>query len=637
MIGNLCRSNQDTRSWIIKTISCNFNLASRIFRFLTVADTLIIISALECVYNLTNSFQDTRASLDQLEKIVNYFLSNCRLIKLLRCFLLNGGGCLPLGSYENTKIIEESTVCNDLSDEDEPRRSILTTIDPNNSIMNRLMRKFEVNPQSYVHLEEVVNELIQIVSACNLKITRTTHYLLCLIHQCFPSAIIDESRGIIIGLQRVQYAQHATSNICSGIYSSNVSSNLKRVYSLKSNESQPLPKRPCVVQIPAVHRSVNEFSNLSAVAKVLRRTTHSDVDIIANSVKFDSNVDNFEIKLILRKLVFDVSCLLAAERQQNTSSTEMRSFLQEHFLSLSRSVQNVQEIPSTEFIKDNSKTIWNKSHVSSWMLRSRIYSEEDTPFYNDSYDNVSLHVRHTLQIIINKLEIQLADNPALAGDRYCRQAFKQLGTVISSLNPNNLATTTPSKYSVQAVPAAMKCSEVSCDIVETAVERIYNQAVDCQINSRSSIDNICQWLSCGRKFALKQELFQHVFNQHINRVNEDICCLWTGCDQTIQRKRWAMASHIQDFHCCGRQSVPDTTCTLYNCNKFVATDVRQRCDGPVSRSIRLLSALICRNISRCSSRARRLLITNRDVLIQCSMESRDSSKILAVLLSELDY
>ncbi|GIY46242.1 AT-rich interactive domain-containing protein 2 [Caerostris extrusa] len=66
----------------------------------------------------------------------------------------------------------------------------------------------------------------------------------------------------------------------------------------------------------------------------------------------------------------------------------------------------------------------------------------------------------------------------------------------------------------------------------------------------SKLEFLCEWRGCGLKFPNPGSVFLHASQVHTPPSDEDMLCLWEGCDSMdMERKRFSLLTHLQDWHC----------------------------------------------------------------------------------------
>ncbi|XP_054261438.1 AT-rich interactive domain-containing protein 2 isoform X4 [Macrosteles quadrilineatus] len=167
---------------------------------------------------------------------------------------------------------------------------------------------------------------------------------------------------------------------------------------------------------------------------------------------------------------------------------------------------------------------------------------------------------------------------------------------------------------------------------------------------------LCEWRGCMRNFKSANEVYMHACEAHCPSGSVEIQCLWERCD-AMKRKRFSLMTHLYDRHCnadvlrmmavrrkqlsvSGRSEIPPPTPPTPHpgyapnaafhaikrhalefvnpkemqsraakpgpCPSPVPTEQDDN-EGPVTKSIRLTSALILRNLVIYSTNGRRYL------------------------------
>uniref|UniRef100_A0A1I7YU06 ARID domain-containing protein n=1 Tax=Steinernema glaseri TaxID=37863 RepID=A0A1I7YU06_9BILA len=193
----------------------------------------------------------------------------------------------------------------------------------------------------------------------------------------------------------------------------------------------------------------------------------------------------------------------------------------------------------------------------------------------------------------------------------------------------------------------------------TAMENI---AAETDPSTSEEGNLLCEWDNCLRLFSKGSTLFYHCATEHINE--NTVQCKWPNCDSTL-RSRWSLVTHVQDHHCNEaslrnaakrRQNgeppeivpkvVKEPTPAVYTKNAaaeairrhaftYLPKDVTDENEGPVTKSIRLTSSLILRNLARYSSDGRRLLRRHESHISWLALSKLESGIALAQCLAEL--
>ncbi|EYC29330.1 hypothetical protein Y032_0006g2919 [Ancylostoma ceylanicum] len=179
---------------------------------------------------------------------------------------------------------------------------------------------------------------------------------------------------------------------------------------------------------------------------------------------------------------------------------------------------------------------------------------------------------------------------------------------------------------------------------------------------------MCEWDGCAFLFTTASSVLSHVAKVHIAEDGEQVC-QWPGCDGTL-RSRWSLITHVQDHHANEtilrmalqrrkdglapaqpiryKQELPREVPHHPGYSKhaaieairrhafnFLPRDITDEPEGPVTKSIRLTSCLILRNLARYSATGRHLLRRHERHLCWLALSRLESSHALAQLLSEL--
>lgn len=178
---------------------------------------------------------------------------------------------------------------------------------------------------------------------------------------------------------------------------------------------------------------------------------------------------------------------------------------------------------------------------------------------------------------------------------------------------------------------------------------------------------MCEWDGCGERFSTGAGVLRHCAREHMQ--DEAQACRWPGCDGT-PRSRWSLVTHIQDHHAQEHQlkaaaqrrrdgqapahptpyrtdiprDIPQhpgyakhaaIDAIRRHAFNFLPRDITDEPEGPVTKSIRLTSCLILRNLARYSAEGRHLLRRHERLLCWLALSRLESSHALAQLLAEL--
>lgn len=182
----------------------------------------------------------------------------------------------------------------------------------------------------------------------------------------------------------------------------------------------------------------------------------------------------------------------------------------------------------------------------------------------------------------------------------------------------------------------------------------------------NSLPYVCEWNGCGRQFRAATSVLYHVTNTHVTEDSNIEYCKWPKCDST-PRARWSMITHVQDHHCT-EQSLRVAAVRRYELSlhgqtqvnelapppphpgyarhaaleairrhsyNFIARDMTEENEGPVTKSLRFTSCLILRNLARYSAEGRRLIKRQERHLSWLALSRLEGRTALAQCLAEL--
>lgn len=184
----------------------------------------------------------------------------------------------------------------------------------------------------------------------------------------------------------------------------------------------------------------------------------------------------------------------------------------------------------------------------------------------------------------------------------------------------------------------------------------------------SKLEYICEWKGCNRSFTTPTSVFFHASKTHLPAGNEESECKWENCD-SMKRKRLSLLTHLQDWHCSDqvlqvqalrRQQIaqhgksalappqpppphpgyaPDAALLAIRRHalQLVSTpEIKlEEKEDSLTKSIRLTSALILRNLVESCALARSYLKRYESDLMVLATASLESSRTIAHCLSEL--
>lgn len=206
---------------------------------------------------------------------------------------------------------------------------------------------------------------------------------------------------------------------------------------------------------------------------------------------------------------------------------------------------------------------------------------------------------------------------------------------------------------------------------------------------------LCEWRGCMRSFKSANEVYMHACEAHCPLGSEEIQCLWERCD-AMKRKRFSLMTHLYDRHCnadvlrmmavrrrqlsqSGRSEIPPpqpppphpgyAPNAAFHAIKRHALEFvnpkemmrpakpgppvtipartgpsppeQSRCtkddnEGPVTKSIRLTSSLILRNLVIYSTNGRRFLRSYEPHLASVALSNVESSRTIAQVLYDMN-
>lgn len=176
-------------------------------------------------------------------------------------------------------------------------------------------------------------------------------------------------------------------------------------------------------------------------------------------------------------------------------------------------------------------------------------------------------------------------------------------------------------------------------------------------------DYLCEWNNCRIAFHTPTQIYNHVYTCHLfnTQFTSGQFCLWSGCDQ-IKRQKWSLINHLQERHCnenalklalLNRQRgivAPQTShvnSAVINTKDaaLIAIQRHQKKnmeefwsvndEGPLTKSIRLLSALTLRNLARNSEKGKISVKPYESRLTSIAFDLMESSNTIANCLWHL--
>lgn len=174
---------------------------------------------------------------------------------------------------------------------------------------------------------------------------------------------------------------------------------------------------------------------------------------------------------------------------------------------------------------------------------------------------------------------------------------------------------------------------------------------------------ICEWHGCHKNLSSAKSLHVHACKEHVMTPSYKGTCEWEGCDN-IKRQRWSTVTHIQEKHCSEdallmaaerrtqrgpenqgkKEAQPPTHPVVYNAHTAYHAirrslhapalhELMGEKEGPVTRSIRITSSLILKNIAKYSDEGgRRLILRYEDRLSHVALSKAESASTIAKCL-----
>ncbi|KAG8198532.1 hypothetical protein JTE90_026435 [Oedothorax gibbosus] len=185
--------------------------------------------------------------------------------------------------------------------------------------------------------------------------------------------------------------------------------------------------------------------------------------------------------------------------------------------------------------------------------------------------------------------------------------------------------------------------------------------------SSGKLEYLCEWKDCGLKFPNPGSVFLHASKVHTPYCKDDMICQWDGCD-SMKRRRFSLLTHLQDWHCNervlhiqalrrkqisqqGKTSIappqmpplhpgyaPDAALLAIRRHALQyinPKELSEEKESALTKSIRLTSALILRNLVTHSSLARTYIKRFEQELAYLAMSPVESARTIAQCLSEL--
>ncbi|XP_066999631.2 AT-rich interactive domain-containing protein 2 isoform X4 [Anabrus simplex] len=239
-----------------------------------------------------------------------------------------------------------------------------------------------------------------------------------------------------------------------------------------------------------------------------------------------------------------------------------------------------------------------------------------------------------------------------------------------------------------------KISSPSQPVLRSAKNALHVSSPSNQSTQQQRVDQahfLCEWRGCMRSFKSANEVYMHACESHCPLGSEEIQCLWERCD-AMKRKRFSLMTHLYDRHCnadvlrmmavrrrqlsqSGRSEIPPPQpppphpgyapnaafhAIKRHALEFVNPKEMMRPtkpgppvtvpartgpsppeqddnEGPVTKSIRLTSSLILRNLVIYSTNGRRFLRSYEPHLASVALSNVESSRTIAQVLYDMNH
>ncbi|XP_066999629.2 AT-rich interactive domain-containing protein 2 isoform X2 [Anabrus simplex] len=217
-----------------------------------------------------------------------------------------------------------------------------------------------------------------------------------------------------------------------------------------------------------------------------------------------------------------------------------------------------------------------------------------------------------------------------------------------------------------------KISSPSQPVLRSAKNALHVSSPSNQSTQQQRVDQahfLCEWRGCMRSFKSANEVYMHACESHCPLGSEEIQCLWERCD-AMKRKRFSLMTHLYDRHCnadvlrmmavrrrqlsqSGRSEIPPPQpppphpgyapnaafhAIKRHALEFVnPKEMMDDNEGPVTKSIRLTSSLILRNLVIYSTNGRRFLRSYEPHLASVALSNVESSRTIAQVLYDMNH
>jgi len=229
----------------------------------------------------------------------------------------------------------------------------------------------------------------------------------------------------------------------------------------------------------------------------------------------------------------------------------------------------------------------------------------------------------------------------------------------STTSTTSMASTSPTSAAASATAAAASATTSSLTVT----------SVTPMPKPNPNLPFLCEWQGCMKPFKTPKDVEKHAIATHCPLGADDIPCLWQRCD-AMKRKRFSLMTHLQDRHChpqlmklmavrrvqmatSGKSDVPlppappphpgyAPNAALHAIKRHALEFVSPKAaamgdekEGPVTKSIRLTSSLILKNLVIYSNLGKKRLRSFESHLSTIALSNVESSRTVSQILYEL--
>lgn len=224
----------------------------------------------------------------------------------------------------------------------------------------------------------------------------------------------------------------------------------------------------------------------------------------------------------------------------------------------------------------------------------------------------------------------------------------------------------PAPAGPTAVPVSQTSVSQGPQTPHVPAPQVLSSGVARRQGKPSGLQYLCEWRGCSRVFSSAAQVYHHACKIHCPPFITELQCGWAGCD-TMTRRRFSAMTHLHDRHCneqllhilavrrsqlasTGKTEIPIpqpppphpgyAPNAAFHAIKRHALEVISHRDavekeGPVTKSIRLTSALILRNLVIYSNTGKKLLRGYESELSNVAISTMESSRTVAQILYDI--